>query len=123
MYSSALTVNSQTYARIGCDMSKYYYETIEVIVSTSGFYSLSSNGSIITFNYIYKGNFNPFNHGDWLKINYTNCNDRQTNLIINLQANTKYILVVTTYFPNVTGTFLVLAWGPNNVTLNTISEY
>ncbi|CAF0833805.1 unnamed protein product [Adineta steineri] len=54
-----------------------------------------------TFGYIYKDNFDPnqplknklFEHSGM-------CNEGQFKLIVDLQVDVKYILVVTTFYPN-----------------------
>lgn len=112
------------FARTDCGTSNYYYEAIEVEVVESGCYNLVGNGTIDTDGFIYKDYFNPVTptaqflsgsgrgyHGDQFEL--------QTSLLI----NTKYILVVTTSNPNVTGAFSVIANGSNSVTFNRISEY
>lgn len=50
------------------------------------------------------------------------CN-QQFNVLTLLQANTTYVLVVTTSYPNVTGAFSMLVFGTNTVSMNHISEY
>ena len=124
MYSSALTADSPTYSRTGCDMLKYYYEDIQVSVVEAGYYSLGSSSSVNTFDYIYANNFNPSIPSiNLISRDDDSLNNTQLKLVIALQPNTTYVLVVTTYYPNVTGKFSVLLSGPNNISLNTISEY
>ncbi len=107
-----------------CRTSKFYYETIQVNVETAGFYSLSSKSNINTYGYLYNDAFNPFNPSENLNSeNSYKCNGEQFKLDIYLQPSATYVLVVTTYFPKVTGTFLIFAFGPNNITLNHNSEW
>jgi len=124
MYSSAWTVSSQTYARTGCGLSNYYYEAIEVNVVESGCYTFGSNSNINTFDYIYKDTFDPFNPSRNLILHDdASLNDTQFKLITYLHVYTTYVLVVTTYYPNVTGEFWVRVLGPKNVSFNRIGEY
>ncbi len=122
VYSSALTADSQTYSRV-CGKTNYYYETIQVNAVTAGSYSLSSSSTIDTYGHLYKDNFNPTNPSE----NSLAWNDdenrcrRQFKLLTYLQANITYVLVVTTFSPNVQGNFLVHVTGPNNISLNSIS--
>jgi len=122
IYSSVLIADSQTYSRL-CGRTNYYYETIQVNVVTAGSYSLSSSSTIDTYGYLYKDNFNPTNPSE----NSLAWNDdeswcgRQFKLLPYLQANITYVLVVTTFSPNVQGNFLVHVTGPNNISLNRIS--
>jgi hypothetical protein len=122
MYLSQLTADSRTYSR-DCRISNYYYETIQMNVDETNYYSIESNSSINTFGYIYKDSFNPFNPFEKLLLqNVKQCNIR-FRLVINLQVGSTYILVVTTYRPNVTGAFSIIVSGPNNVSLKRIGEY
>jgi hypothetical protein len=124
VYSLALTTKSEVYARTGCDGSNYYYAAIQMNVIESGCYSVESNSTIDIYGYIYKNNFDPFNPTkNLLSQNDGNLNNTQFKFMISLQVNTTYVLVVATYQPSVTGTFSVFVSGPNNVSLNRISEY
>jgi hypothetical protein len=49
--------------------------------------------------------------------------DHQFMISTHFYASTTYILVVTTHSPNVTGSFSILAFGPNSITLKRSSEY
>jgi hypothetical protein len=124
MYSSVLTENSSKYWNSGCRVSNYYNEAIQMNVIANGCYSFSNNRSVDTFSYIYKDTFVPFDSS----INLISRSDHSSNntkfqLNVYLQANTSYVLVVTTSSANVTGTFSTLVSGPNNVRFNCISEY
>ncbi|CAF4018380.1 unnamed protein product [Adineta steineri] len=122
-YSSELTTNSQTYSR-DCRISNYYYETIRVNVVGNAYYALSSDSTMDTYGYIYKDDFDPLNpFENLLSQNYRSCSYEDFNLIVYLHAGTKYILVVTTSSPNITGTFSILTSGPNNITLDPYSKY
>jgi hypothetical protein len=123
MYSSMLTANTQTYSRV-CGRTNYYYETIQVNVQETGNYSFGSISSIETYGYIYNNSFDPFNPTKNLVLqDGYGCGIYQFQLTARLQLNTTYVLVVTTFFPNVQGNFSVHVTGPNNVRLNRISEY
>ena len=122
-YSSVLTENSLMYFR-ECKLSKYYYQTIQINVNVTGNYSISSGSDIDTYGYIYKDKFNPYNTSENLLLKDDgSCGREQFKLTIDLQARTKYILVVTTWFPKVTGTFSIFVSDPNNVSLEHIGEY
>ncbi len=119
-----MNTSSPTYVRAGCHESNYFYETIEVKVIETGNYSLGSNSTIDTYGYIYNNSFDPFHLTMNLLIeNDQSYGNNQFKLVTPLQVNTTYILVVTTYSPNVTGKFSVLVIGPNNVIFNHISKY
>ena len=124
MDSYELNTNSQTYSR-NCVQSNFYYKTIEVNVVETGYYTFGSYSRIRLLSYIYKDNFNPFNPLENLHSQPdNNCNrGLDFKLIADLQISSTYILVVTTYSPNVTGNFSIFVSGPNNVSLNPIGEY
>jgi len=117
-YSSVLTADSRTYSRV-CGRTNYYYETIQVNVQETGNYSFRSGRIIKTFGYIYKDNFDPFNPVEnLLSQDGYGCLFYRFHLISHLQVNTTYILVVTTFSPNVQGNFSVHVTGPNKISLN-----
>ncbi len=112
------------FSQTDCDTSTYYYEAIQVEVLQSGCYNLVSNSKIDTYSYIDENYFKPVFTTDklFLEIGRGHRND-QYELQASLLINTKYILVVTTFNPNMTGMFSVLVTGPNSVNLKRISEY
>ncbi|CAF0784744.1 unnamed protein product [Adineta steineri] len=121
-YSSQLTTISQTYSR-DCRKSNYYYETIRVNVVETGYYALSSSSSMDTFGDIYKDDFNPMNPIEsQLSQVYRSCFHLNFRFSVYLYASTKYILVVTTSSPNMTGRFSILTSGPNNITLDPYTQ-
>jgi hypothetical protein len=119
---SSLTTNSQMYSRY-CNSAKYYYETIQVSVAVTGNYSLSRYSNDDTCGYIYKNHFDPLKPTENLlsKEDYSACSVHLK--LVTLQAKITYILIVTTFFPKVIASILTVAWGPNNVTLESTSEY
>jgi hypothetical protein len=105
-------------------MSNYYYEAIQVEVLESGCYNLVSNGTIDMYGFIYKDYFNPVAPtANFLPVSVLDYDGDQFELQTSLLINTKYILVMTTFYPKVTGVFSVIANGPNSVTFDRISEY
>lgn len=66
-----------------------------------------------TYAYIYNHSFNySFPNLDILSSNDDAGGASQFMLTVHLQSMTKYILVVTTFFQNVTGKFSIIATGP-----------
>ncbi len=124
-YSSALTKNNPMHLlRDICTSLIFYYEAIELKVVQSGTYSFVVNGISFSCVEIYIDKFNPFNPyenprsyviGSWFSINLK--------LVADIQANTTYVLVVSTFSPSVRTDFSVIVYGPKNVTLNHLSEY
>ncbi|CAF0927344.1 unnamed protein product [Adineta ricciae] len=119
IYSSTLTHDHERFSRELYNSSEaYYYEVIEVNVSKSDFYILTGDSSIGLYGFIYKDHFHRF---DPLKDLIAWCGKPdykdQFKFTLELQMNTKYILVVTTYYRNVTGPFSIIIFGSNIVHL------
>jgi hypothetical protein len=124
VYSSKLTVDSPAYYR-DFEIPKCRFETLEINVATKGEYVLWSESTISnTYGYIYKNDFNALKPSENLLLKHDGyCNDGQFKLFIDLEINTRYVLVVTTHRPNKFGNFSIFISGPTNVTLNRISKY
>jgi len=95
-----------------------------VNVIEDGDYTLGSESTIDTYGYIYKDQFNPYDPSmnQVKEDDGGGCND-QFKLFVYLQTNTTYILVVTTWHPEVVGPFSIMGAGPKNVILKYTSEY
>ncbi|CAF0721336.1 unnamed protein product [Adineta steineri] len=111
------------YSNTGCDHSTYY-EAIQVNVNESGYYNFASNSSIDILITMYKDDFNP---SDTLKNliskDDNSCpNNHQFSFSVYLEISTKYILIVTTKNPNVTGSFSIIVSGVSNITLERLIE-
>ncbi|CAF3536877.1 unnamed protein product [Adineta steineri] len=120
-YSSALTPTNRKYTREKCRLPNNYYEDIEINVMTSGSYTITSHSNINTFGYLYKDRFNPLNFQENLIIqNDEGCDDSQFQIAVDLYTNSTYVLVVTTFLPNITGEFLISAFGPDKINFNPI---
>jgi len=121
-YISQLTTSSSKYSRDAME-GNYYYEAVQVNVLQNGKYTLASDSTMNTYGYIYNDTFDPLNPSKNLihEDDSSECNG-QFKLVIDLQKQMKYILVVTTNNPNVIGSFSILALGPNNVTVQNLSE-
>ncbi|CAF3915055.1 unnamed protein product [Adineta steineri] len=116
-YSSVLTENHSTYSRTGCDLSNYYYEVIQMNVNESRYYTLHSNSSIDTYGYVYTDKFYPPDPSINLILEDSDRFSKgQFGIRTFLQSTTVNILILTTVYPNVTGTFSIFASGLNDVT-------
>lgn len=112
------------FAHIDCGTLSYYYEAIQVEISENGCYNFVSNSTIDTYSYINEDYFKPMISTDiFLSQIVRGHRNEQFELQTTLLINTKYILVVTTFNPNVTGMFSVIATGPSSVNFSRISEY
>jgi len=120
-YTSKLTEENQVYPRV-CGKGNYHYETIQVNIKMSGSYIFDSNPTIPLYGYIYRNYFDvSYPSKNLLTESNFTCGNR---FMIGsyFDANTVYILVVTTFVPNVRGSFTLLVTGPNNITLKQISK-
>ena len=121
-YASELSAETEVYSRV-CGRTDYHYETIEVNVQENGAYSFDSNGTIVMYGYIYESVFDPFNPTEnVLSQSGYDCDGYHFHFATYLRVNIIYILVVTTFHPDVRGSFSVFVSGPNNISLNRISE-
>jgi len=121
-YSSELTKENQVYPRI-CGKGNYHYETIEINIKYNGSYTFDTNTSLLLYGYLYKNNFDPSypNENLLIQSNFS-CGEYRFHLGDYLEENHVYILVVTTFDPNVRGSFTLLVTGPYNLTLNRINK-
>ncbi|CAF4032888.1 unnamed protein product [Adineta steineri] len=121
IYSSSLTNNNQIYYR-DCKKQNFYYESIQVKVIQSGYYSFRGSGYIDPYGFIYKNKFNPLDPSENLfDQDYDRCTDIQFKLNIYLEVNITYVLVITTYESKEIGTFSIVVSGENEVNLDRIS--
>ncbi|CAF0987415.1 unnamed protein product [Adineta steineri] len=120
-YSSKLIDDSPTYYR-DCQVPQCHYDALQIHINTTGLYVLWSENNINAYGYIYKNDFNPLKPSENLLLSHDGkCNDGEFKLIIDLEINTRYILVVTTQDPKIIGNFSVVISGPNNVSLSPFS--
>jgi hypothetical protein len=121
-YSSALTANTETYCRKSpCGDLIYYYAAIRMYIRTTGRYMITCNSSMDTYGYIYAGSFNPA----FPTINRIAEDDNtggygQFRFIRAVLSFTELILLVTTFSPNVTGTFTITIMGPESISFTDI---
>jgi hypothetical protein len=118
-----LTKETQVYRRV-CGKGYYHYETIEVHVYQNSTYGFDSDSTMIIYGYIYKDAFDPLDPENNLltQSNWSSCG-YHFQLAAYLQINKTYMLVVTTFDPNIQGSFTVFVTGPYNISLSRISKY
>ncbi len=123
VYPSKLTVDNPIYYR-DCEIPQGYYDALEINVAKRGQHVLWSESNIDTYGYIYKNDFNPHEPFRNLLLQHDgSCNGGQFKLVINLEIDTRYVLIVTTHRPNITGNFSIFVSGQSNVTINHFSKY
>ena len=108
-YSSTLTGNSQRYDRSGGGAWLFYYfEAIEVNVSIPGNFAFTSSSSIDPYGYFYNGTFDPYYPlSNLLQSNDDGAGNLQFRINIYLANTGSYVLVATTYQPNMQGAFSI----------------
>ncbi len=107
-----------------CDKQNLYYESIQVKVNTTGYYSFRSYSDIDANGFIYRNTLNPLNPlENLLHAEDDSGSDLQFRLNIRLSGGMTYVLVMTTYQLKETGAFSISVQGPNKVILNRLSEY
>lgn len=117
-YSGRLTLNSSTFNRVNSQtIDRYYYDKIGIRVSRSGFYEFSSESSIDMYGCLYMSPFNDTN----VLLNLLTSDDnsgRSTEFYFQyrLQSNWDYILIATTSFANITGSYTIRIRGSSTVT-------
>ena len=121
-YSGVLSSASPRFTRINGDADKsYFYQAIQVTVSTYATYTFSSISSLDTFGSFYNYPFEPVTPShNLITSDDDSGGNRQFRINATLQNERTYILVVTTYDANVTGSFSVIAAGPGSISLTTI---
>ena len=103
-------------SRTRFSISKYYYEGIKIVLITDDFYILTASSNIDLYGHVYKNHVGPhhltFNIIAWNGKHY---NQSQFQFTLEFLVNITYIWVVTTYEPNVTGSFSITVLGSNTV--------
>jgi hypothetical protein len=115
-YSSALSIEYETFYRPEGFSSGHYYETIQIIVQTTGTYDFQCVRNMDTYEYIYNGIFTRLTYEPRNFIARKNMvGNYQFRLTARLQAGGVYTLIVTTYSSGATGPFTIIASGPNGI--------
>ena len=107
---------SPLYCRESCASSDHYYEAVVVSVEKVGSYSFRSESDFDAYGSIYTNSFDPsYPSHNLLDEDNDSGETGQFNLIVVLQPQSTYILVVTSYAPYATGTFQIIASGSTSV--------
>ncbi|CAF1390869.1 unnamed protein product [Adineta ricciae] len=104
--STFLTEDHGRFAHAPFYSSAFFYEAIEIFVSQNGFYILIGVSNIELYGYVYKDRFHPFD-----PTSRERCSNDRFEFTLELHVYTKYILVITTYNPFVTGPFSITVFG------------
>ncbi|CAF1329631.1 unnamed protein product [Adineta ricciae] len=118
-YSDTLSTNDSIYTQNGTIYpGNYSYKTIEIVISTNGFYGLEiqSQSSTSIDGFLYKNSFNSSDLSmNLVSLIYKDKKYSQTYLGNYFFQTDKYILMITTYFCCQYGPFQILITGPNSV--------
>jgi hypothetical protein len=123
-YTSAWTSTSPRFTRYnGVTGSYYYYEAIQVTVSTAGYYRFRSVSTIDSYGYLYTGSFFASTPSTNLYLqDDDSAGNGQFQFTANLQPNVVYILIATTYAPSVTSAITVVVSGLVRVDLERLGN-
>ncbi len=123
VYSSVLTMYSSTYCpKDPCSGPLFYYQTILINVTTSGYYSIACNSTMDTYGYLYINSFDSyFPNQNLFSENNNSAGNGQFKFVYFLQPMTVYILVVTTSSENVTGAFSIIATNATSLNCSQIN--
>jgi hypothetical protein len=99
-------------------MSDYHYHAIAVQVFKTGPYSFISSTQIDTYGCFYNSFVDPTNpYRSLVTFDDDSGGNQQFQISLGLESRKTYVLMVTTYAPNVTGLFTITAVGPASVGL------
>ena len=111
------------YSADKCGTEKFYYQALQINVSVSGHYSFASRIANLTHGYLYRDTFDPFDPSRTeITSNKEGCDRLKFLLYFFLQANTTYILVITTYNVAETGPFFITAVGTDTINFTLLGE-
>ena len=123
-YSSSLNFTSPMYfhqndtfnGNTSNSTSGYFFEAIQLVVYQSGFYNISSASPMDTFGYLYSWDFSPFDITyNLITSDDDNGTESQFSMGAYLYSGYTYVVVVTTFQPNITGQYELLVRGPQYV--------
>lgn len=115
-HRDALFTNSPSFSRPDGREGSYYYQALSINISVGGYYRFVGLSEIDTYGYLYRHSFSPSNPSTNLIISDNDSGGNlQFSIIIYLQGSNSYVLVITTYASEVTGSFIVIASGPSSI--------
>ena len=124
-YSSNLSVNShQCYRRSHCRLLNCYCEIIKIHTNEKGDYTITSHSTKDLVGYIHENNFTLFD----LNINAIESDDNsydnyQFEITLYRQANSSFLLIVTTTQALEQGDFSITVYGPSKVSMRYQSKF
>jgi len=117
-YKHGLLSYSSTFVRPHSNMSDYHYQAIAVDISKTGPYSFISSSQIDTYGCFYNYAVDPTDpYRSLVTFDNDSGGNQQFKISLGLESGKTYVLIVTTFAPNVTGFFTITAVGPASVDL------
>ena len=99
-----------------------YYEAIQVTVLINGNYTFVTGSFVDTFVLLYESSFDPNSPSqNLITADKKSMSDRQRGITVSLQFNRRYVLVVSTVLPRVTGAFVIDGYGPSPIDFSKFS--
>lgn len=121
--SSSLISSDRMYNRYLSSRVDHYYHIYSIIVPVTGYYAIMSESPNDLYGYIYRSSFNSsMGSNNLIAYDDNNGGNQQFKIIMHLEANQQYRLVVTTYLRNQTGPYTITVSGLNSVNLNRVYE-
>ena len=121
--SSAWTSSDRLFARYNYGTQGYYYHVYSLVVPVTGYYVIMTANANDSYGYIYFPSFNASVPSKNLAAYDDNSGGNlQFQIIMNLQASTTYMVVVTTAARNRTGPYTLIVSGLYGVNLNRVYE-
>lgn len=123
IHYNSLSTSSPTFSRPNGGPEHYFYQAIAVTVTLSGNYRFFSNSSIDTYGYFYRNAFFASTPTDNLIAwSDDSAAGQQFFIEIDLQNNINYVLVITTYYAQIMGDFIVVGIGPSRINYTLLAE-
>ncbi|CAF3781097.1 unnamed protein product [Adineta steineri] len=118
-YSGSLSSSSPIFVRPDKSSGHYYYQAIQVTVSTFGTYIFTSTSSKDTYGCFYSDSFDPsYPLQNLITTDDDGASNSQFRISATLQSSRTYILIITTYDTNTIGSFVITVNGPASVALS-----
>ena len=115
-FSNSLTTNSPSFNRLARAINNYYYQSIQILVDQSTFYTITVDSSAFLYAYLYNTIFDSNNPSTNLITSaFDTVDNPNLSFSTNLNTGILYILVVTTVNTDVTGSFTITVTGRGNV--------
>ncbi|CAF4286698.1 unnamed protein product, partial [Adineta steineri] len=122
VYSGSIISNSLTFTRPESTSGKYYYATTPVKIATSGLYEFGSWRELDTYGCLYNGRFIPLTPSlNLIAQDNDDLDDDQFLIRVHLQSNRTYTLVITTHRELTTGSFSIIAVGPDTIQFTSVA--